>query len=153
MRSSLRMGAAVALVAVLAPAPALADGTYHSAHILLHPAAGTPAGGSGFVQNAHANGPNVYAHEQYQLRHAAPGTTYQVTLHVSVGDPTCGGTPVELPTARLSTNAAGNAAGSAVFTPADAGPLPKNVPHGIIWTMSAGAGKTYTSDCETVVLD
>ncbi len=153
MRRSLLAGAVVTLVAVLAPAPALADGTYHSAHIVLSPMTGT-SGGSGFVENAHANGPNVYAHEQYQLRHAAPGTTYQVVLHVYVADPTCqGAADLDLPTVQLTTNTAGNAAGSMVFKPSDAAGLPKNVPHGIIWTMSAGAGKTYTSGCETVVLD
>lgn len=153
MRRSLLVGTAVALGVALAPAPALADGTYHSAHIVLSPITGT-TGGSGFVENAHANGPNVYAHEQYQLRQATPGATYQVTLHIYVADPTCqGAADLALPTAQLTTNAAGNAAGSAVFTPADAAGLPKNVPHGIVWTMTAANGTGYTSGCETVVLD
>ncbi len=153
MRRSLLVGTAVALSAALAPAPALADSTYHSAHIVLHPAAGTSSG-SGFVQNAHANGPNVYAHEQYQLRHASPGATYQVTLHIYVGDTGCQGTAdLDLPTVQLTTNAAGNASGSMVFAPADAEGLPKGVPHGIVWTMNAADGTGYTSGCETVVLD
>jgi hypothetical protein len=152
MRKSLLVGVIVALAVLLGHGPALADSTYHSAHVLLHPTADTP-GGSGFVQNIHANGPNVYAHEQYQLRHAAPGTTYQVTLHIYVADPTCSSVALDLPAATLTTNAAGNAAGSAVFTPEDAAGLPKNVPHGIVWTVSAGPGMSYTSGCETVVLD
>ena len=153
MRRSQLVGTAAALGVALAPAPALADATYHSAHIVLSPIAGTP-GGSGFVQNAHANGPNVYAHEQYQLRHASPGATYQVTLHIYVADTGCeGAADLALPTAQLTTNPAGNAAGSAVFTPTDAAGLPKNVPHGIIWTMTAADGTGYTSGCETVVLD
>ena len=152
MRKSLLVGVIVTLAVPLGHGPALADSTYHSTHVLLHPTADTP-GGSGFVQNAHANGPNVYAHEQYRLRHAVPGATYQVTLHVHVGDPTCANAAFDLPTAALTTNAAGNAAGSAVFTPEDAAGLPKNVPHGIVWTMSAGPGMSYTSGCETVVLD
>ncbi len=152
MRSSLLVAALVTLAAVSA-APAMADGTYHSAHIELSPVTGT-SGGSGFVQNAHANGPNVYAHEQYQLRHATPGTTYQVTLHVYLGDTSCqGAADAELPTAQLTTNVAGNAAGSKVFTPVDAAGLPKNVPHGIVWTMTGDDGTSYTSGCETVVLD
>jgi hypothetical protein len=153
MRRSLLVGTVVALGVALAPAPALADGTYHSAHIVLSPITGTTAG-SGFVENAHANGPNVYAHEQYQLRHASPGVTYQVTLHIFMADPTCqGAADLALPTAQLMTNAAGNAAGSAVFTPTDAAGLPKNVAHGIVWTMTATNGTGYTSGCETVVLD
>jgi hypothetical protein len=151
-RSLLLVTVAVMCATTLSPTGAAADATYHSAHIVLLPDAGTQ-GGSGFVENAHANGPNVYAHEQYQLRDAAPGTSYQVALHVYVGDPGCGVAALDLPTAVLVTNAAGNAAGYAVFTPADAAGLPKGVPHGIVWTMSAGPGAGYTSSCETVVLD
>ena len=40
-----------------------------------------------------------------------------------------------------------------VFAPVDAAGLPTNVPHGIVWTMSADDGTSYTSGCETVVLD
>ena len=152
MPRSLMVAVAIMLTAVLSPSDAAADATYHSAHILLTPDAGTE-GGTGFVENAHANGPNVYAHEQYQLRGAAPGTAFQVELHVYVLDPACASTPVDLPTVVLLTNAAGNAAGSAVFTPADAAGLPKDVPHGIVWTMTAGNGDVYSSGCETVVLD
>ena len=155
MRRSVLVAALVSLGAALTPAAALADATYHSAHITLSPADGT-VGGSGFVENAHANGPRVYAHEQYMLRGAAPFTEYQVTLHVYVNDPTCEpapGLPVELPVEVLTTNAAGNAAGKHVFTPADASGLPKQVPHGIVWTMVAGPGAAYASGCEVVVLD
>ena len=151
MRKSLLFAALVTMGAALSPTSAVADATYHSAHVALLPTAGTN-GGSGFVENAHANGPNIYAHEQYQLQHATPGTSYQVTLHISVLDPTCSSAATDLPTAVLTTNAAGNAAGSAVFTPADTAGLPKGS-HGIIWTMSAGPGMSYTSGCETVVLD
>lgn len=153
MRRLFGVGSSLAALLAVSAAPAVADATYHSAHILLTPTAGTSEG-SGFVQNAHANGPNVYAHEQYQLRHADPGQSYQVTLHVYVGDPSCTGTAdLDLATAVLTTNAAGNGSGSAVFTPTDAAGLPKNVPHGIIWTMTAGPTRSYSSGCETVVLD
>ena len=152
MRRTLLIAVAIVVAAALSSTGAAADATYHSAHIVLLPDAGTQ-GGTGFVENAHANGPNVYAHEQYQLRHAAPGTSFQVALHVYVGDPACGDAAIDLPSAVLRTNAAGNAAGSAVFTPADAAGLPKGVPHGIVWTMTAESGVGYTSGCETVVLD
>jgi hypothetical protein len=152
MRKTLLAAALVTVGAALWPTSAFADATYHSAHIALLPTADTK-GGSGFVENVHANGPNVYAHEQYQLRHAAPGASYQVTLHIYVGDPACKGAALNVPSAVLMTNTAGNAAGSKVFTPADAAGLPKGVPHGIIWTVSAGPGRSYASGCETVVLD
>lgn len=152
MRKSLLVAAVVTMGAALWPTSASADATYHSTHIALLPTAGT-TGGSGFVENIHPDGPNVYAHEQYVLRHAAPGTSYQVTLHIDVGDPTCRSASVDLPSAVLRTNTAGNAAGSKVFTPADAAGLPKGVPHGIVWTVSAGQGRSYASGCERVVLD
>ena len=46
------------------------------------------------VVNAHANGPNVYAHEIYTLRHAVPGT-YQVVLNIEATSLSCGGAPIE----------------------------------------------------------
>lgn len=159
MRRSALIATLVLMGAVLLPGVARADGTYHSPPIVLLPVQGT-VGGHGQVENAHANGPIVYAHEQYGLRGAEPATGYQVTLHVylgtsGLGDPTCSpaSEPVDLETALLTTNAAGNAAGKAVFSPAQAAGLPKNSPLGIVWTMSAGAGMTYESGCETVVLD
>lgn len=153
MRKSASIAAFVLMSVVLLPGVAGADGTYHSPRILLPPVQGT-VGGQGQVENAHANGPAVYAHEQYQLRGAAPGTAYEVTLTIYVENPTCSGAAsFSLPSATLTTNAAGNAAGDHVFRPADAAGLPKNVPHGIVWTMSAGTGMTYQSGCEVVVLD
>ncbi len=137
----------------MSPIAATADATYHSTHITLSPTLGT-SGGSGFVENAHANGPNVYAHEQYHLQHAAADTAYTVTLHIYGSDTTCSAlSPVDLDAAVLTTNSAGNASGKHVFTPEDAAVLPKGVPLGVIWTMSAGPGKTYTSSCQTIVLD
>lgn len=152
MRRSALVAALVVAGAVLAPAGAVADGTYSSPPIILEPVDGT-SGGHGQVENVHANGPVVYAHEQYQLRGARPGTSYLVTLRIYVGDPSCATTPAVLTAATLTTNGAGNAAGKRVFTPDEAAGLPKNVPHGIVWTMSAGAGATYRSGCEAVVLD
>src|SRR4029453_3553390 len=47
-------------------APADCDSNYPPAHIALAPVGSAPLT-SGFVENIHANGPNVYAHEIYQL--------------------------------------------------------------------------------------
>ena len=151
MRRTCLVAAIVLLGAVLAPATASADGTYHSAPIRLAPV-DPAAGGAGQVENAHANGPTVYAHEQYQLRGAAPLTSYQVSLQVFVGDPTCAGAPdAVLQPESLTTNIAGNAAGNHVFTPVDAQGLAGT--HGIIWSMTPASGSAYASGCETVVLD
>ena len=75
---------------------------------------------SGYVENIHADGPNVYAHEQYVLNGADPGATLQVVLMIFPLDTTCSSTPIVIPTASMTTNAAGNGAAHHVFTPADA---------------------------------
>ncbi|QNN51808.1 hypothetical protein [Nocardioides mesophilus] len=138
---------------VMSPVAASADATYHSTHIVLSPSPGT-SGGSGFVENIHANGPNIFAHEQYHLQHATADTSYTVTLHIYGPDTTCSAAlPQDVEAATLTTNAAGNASGRHVFSPQDAAVLPKGVPLGVIWTMSAGADQTYTSSCQTIILD
>ena len=70
--------AAVAAIAgALAPLAA-ADAVYHTQHLALNPVGGAPLH-RGFVQNAKAEGPRVYAHELFTLNGAAPNTTYTVT--------------------------------------------------------------------------
>lgn len=155
MRPTVVLAAVLAAAAVMSPVVATADATYHSTHITLSPTPSTTSGGSGFVENAHANGPNVYAHEQYHLQHATADTSYTVTLHIYGTDTTCAPTSLltDLNSATLTTNAAGNASGAHVFTPEDAAALPKHVPLGVIWTMSAGTGNSYASGCQTIILD
>jgi hypothetical protein len=149
---------AVALTAGLfagAVAPgsvARADDVYHSAHMALL-RVGTEPLRSGFVENIHANGPAVFAHEIYVLNGAEPGTTYQVTLKVFVHDTTCTSSPALIPTAAFTTNDAGNGQGQAVFQPADVPPELRNATHGIIWIISDSSGVEFASGCEVVTLD
>jgi hypothetical protein len=144
--------AAAVLSVVLTVAPALADAVYHSSHIELLPTGDTPLR-SGFVENIHVNGPNVFAREIYVLNGAQPETTYQVTLNVFVLDPSCTGDPVVVPTAAITTNATGNGQGEAVFRPADVPAVLRNATHGIIWTVSDASGVVFSSGCEVVTLD
>ncbi len=66
--SRLLLAAAFATTAVAVATPlAAADAVYHSQHIALNPIGGAPLR-SGFVENIHADGPQVYAHELYVLR-------------------------------------------------------------------------------------
>jgi hypothetical protein len=101
------------------------------------------------VVNAHANGPNVYAHEIYTLRHVAPGT-YHVVLNIYATSLSCGGAPIEIETAQISTNAAGNGRADAKFTPEDAGGL-RGSTVSVRWTVSGPA--TYATQCTVVTLD
>jgi hypothetical protein len=159
MRSRFAIAASVAALtlglaaAAALPGPAArADQVYHSAHIALHPVGGEPLR-SGFVENVHANGPIVFAHEIYVLNGAEPATAYQVTLNIFVRDPTCTSSPVLLPTAAITTNAAGNGRGDAVFRPSDVPAPLRHATHGIIWTVSDSAGVEFSSGCEVVTLD
>jgi hypothetical protein len=148
------VAAAAVLSVGLTVAPALADAVYHSSHIQLRPTGATPLR-SGFVENIHANGPNVFAHEIYVLNGAQPSTTYQVTLNIFAFDPSCTGAPTAVvETATITTNAAGNGRGEAVFRPADVPAVLRNGTHGIIWTVSDASGVVvFSSGCELVTLD
>jgi hypothetical protein len=150
MRATLALGA-VALA--LAPT-ALADAVYHSAHIALTPVGVSPLPlRSGFVENIHPNGPNVFAHEEYVLNGAVPNTTYTVTIHIAgSADTTCAAPFVNLDTATLTTNAAGNGSASKVFTPADVGGLANSTIHAY-WTVSSGDTVAYATSCQTITLD
>jgi hypothetical protein len=127
---------------------ASADQAYHTERLALH-AVSSGAPGGGMVVNAHANGPNVYAHEIYVLNGAAPGT-YQVTLHIFPTSLNCTGGSVLIPTATLSTNAHGNGQADAKFTPEDAAAL-RGLTLSAFWTISGPA--TYATDCTVITLD
>jgi hypothetical protein len=146
--------AAVALsVGLIVPA-ALADEVYHSSHIALFPTGDTPLR-SGFVENIHVNGPNIFAHEIYVLNGAQPEATYQVALNVFAFDPTCTGTAAAVvPTASITTNVAGNGRADAVLRPSDVPAVLRNATHGVIWTISDASGAIiFSSGCEVVTLD
>jgi len=143
--------AALCAVTVLYAGPASGDGVYRSSHIALNPVGGASLR-NGFVENIHANGPIVYAHEQYVLNGAAANTTYQVVLMVFPGDPSCSSSPLSIPVTTVQTNAAGNGTGSHVFTPADADGL-RGTTVGGMWTVSAGGSPDYQTGCETIILD
>jgi hypothetical protein len=58
-----------------------------------------------------------------------------------------------VPTAAITTNAAGNGQGGAVFRPADVPAVLRNATHGIIWTVSDASGVVFSSGCERVSID
>src|SRR5205823_12191308 len=95
------------LVAMAGAVSASADAVYHSEHLALSPVGNAPLR-SGFVENIHADGPNVYAHEQYAPNGAAPSSSYQVVLMIFPTYTTCSisSTSIDIPTAAIATNAA-----------------------------------------------
>jgi len=127
-------------------ATAVADRVYHTERLELTGVGGAPGGG--MVVNVHANGPNVYAHEIYVLRHAVPGM-YQIVLTVFPSQD-CTGTSMPIPTAMIETNATGNGRADVKFTPEDVAPF-RGTTVSIIWTATGPA--TYVTDCTAVTLD
>jgi hypothetical protein len=142
------------VVASLWVSPAGADATFHTAHFALSPIGSAPLS-SGFVQNIHANGPNIFAREMYQLNQAEPNTSYQVVISIWTSNTSCSGsTTLRFPTAALATNAAGNGLADHVFTPED---VTRAGLHGLtvsaVWTLFNGTTAAYATDCEVVSLD
>jgi hypothetical protein len=137
---------------LLCASAAHADQVYHSHHYALISVEGAPLR-SGFVENIHANGPNVYAHENYVLNGAAPNTSYQVVLSVWASNTTCSGDPAaQIPAAVVETSPAGNGKAQHVFTPEDAAGLRGHTVSGT-WVLWAGGSPAYATGCEVITLD
>jgi hypothetical protein len=131
---------------------AAADAAYHTERLALEPVDDAPLR-SGFVVNIHANGPNVYAHENYQLNGAAANTTYGVYLNIFVGNTSCEGAPdLVLNTAALVTNPAGNGAAYSVITPEMAEPI-RGLTISAYWQVWNEAVVDYQTGCTVVTLD
>lgn len=139
--------AATAVLAATFLGTAAADRVYHTERLELSGVGGAPGGG--MVVNTHPNGPNVYAHEIYTLRHAVPGT-YRVFLNVFPTSLTCTGPSAAIHTATITTNATGNGWADVKFTPGDVGAL-RGMTFSISWTVAGPA--TYVTACTVVTLD
>jgi hypothetical protein len=145
------LAVAVSLVVfalALAVSPALADGVYHSQHVALAPVDDFPLR-SGFVENIHANGPKIYAHENYVLNGAAPNTTYDVFLLAHI-DPLCEIPILALNTASLTTNVAGNGKAQVVLSPEQ---VPPPTTLYLRWELRSAGVPVYRTECSMVVLD
>jgi hypothetical protein len=153
MRCLLVTLAVAGIAAIAGSANVSADAVYHSEHLALMPVGGAPLR-SGFVENIHADGPNVYAHEQYVLIGAAANSSYQVVLMVFPTDTTCSSTSssIPIPTATITTNPAGNGNAFHVFTPADADGL-RGLTVGGMWVVMSGSTVAYETSCTTIHLD
>ena len=155
MPSSLRVSAIVAVAALVTSlvlaVPASADQAFHTQRIPLSAVAGAPLQ-SGAVIDVHAQGPTIYAQERYVLVGAEAQTTYQVTLLV-YSDPGCTALLFPVPTATMTTNAAGNAHGKATFYPQDVQGLARTTYY-VVWQVSVqGGAVAYRTGCVPVVLD
>jgi hypothetical protein len=146
------MGVVLVLTLLLCGSAAHADQTYHSHHYALSPL-GDASLRSGFVENIHPNGPNVFAHENYLLNGAEANTSYQVMLSIWTTNTSCSGDPTAaFPTAIVETNSAGNGKAQHVFTPEDAEGL-RGLTLGGMWVLWAGDSPVFASGCEVITLD
>src|SRR5215210_3852124 len=146
-----QIGAALAVVLGALAAfvgQASADAVYHSQHIPLDVVEGAPLR-SGFVENIHPNGPQVFAHEVYVLNGASPDTAYQVTLLVYADDPTCSTEPVAggIDTAVLTTNGKGNGRADAFLAPEDIPAFLRDGTHGVAWELTTDSTLVYRTGC------
>jgi hypothetical protein len=151
MRRALTVAVIASMLIGLLAVDAAADRVYHSEQIALAPVGGSPLR-TGFVENIHANGPQIFAMERYVLNGAAPNTTYDVALHISVADPTCSSVDAVLPTATVTTGPVGNGVGMVTLPPSAADGLHGLTIH-IVWVVSAGGSSAYETACTAVTLD
>ena len=147
-----RVALLLGVCALLLPARAAADRVYHSEHLPLVAVGGAPLH-SGFVENVHPNGSQVYAHEIYSLKGAVPNTTYQVFLLAHLGDPGCdASTATNFGFTELTTNAAGNGTADR-FIPSVPEAI-RNQTHGVRWEVRTTSGTlVYETACTNVTLD
>ena len=138
--------------ALVSAQSAAADAVYHSEHMRLSPLGGAPLQ-SGFVQNIHPNGPNVYARERYVLNGATANERYEVRLLVHLFDPTCSSTPVVFKATALETNASGNGSAQLVLRPEDVPGAVRNATHGVHWEVWRDGTLAYKTACTSVTLD
>jgi hypothetical protein len=147
-------GVAAAVGALLLPGFAAADRVYHSEHMPLVAVGGAPLR-SGFVENIHANGPQIYAHEIYALKGAVANATYHVFLLVHLGDPGCdASTATDFGSTELVTNAAGNGTADRFIATATVPAGIRNQTHGVRWEVRTPSGTlVYETACTNVTLD
>jgi hypothetical protein len=106
------------------------------------------------VENVHANGPTIYAHEIYVLNGAVPNAALEVHLLAYVSDPSCSVPLTDFGSVPLQTNGAGNGRADRFFRPADVPPTIRGATHGIRWEVTTSDGTVlYETGCNAVTLD
>lgn len=134
---------------------ASADDVYRSDHIDFHPVGNQPLR-SGFVENIHSDGPQLYAIERYVLNGAAPNTLYYIKPLLYLVDAGCTEGLVPFPIENsISTNGAGNGTTLVTIPPEVAAGLDGLTINGR-WQLLVGAPDgpvAYESDCAVIVLD
>ena len=140
-----------AAMAMAAATPALADSVYPSQHIPLASVDGAPLA-TGFVENIHVNGPQIFALERYVLVGASPTTEYQVTIKI-YGDPDATMSLGALPTVAFRTNVVGNGVGRFTLPLSGVDQGLHGLTLYLVWELSTGGAVAYQTPVSMVVLD
>ena len=120
----------------------------------LVPVAGEPLE-SGFVENIHPEGPQVYARHIYVLNGARSNESYDAFISIWTTNVACTGAPTfVLPVAVLQTNGTGNGRADVVHTPEQLDELGiRGLTIGGEVTFRRGGSLAYTTGCHVVELD
>lgn len=132
-----------------------ADGVYHSDHVEYYPVGAQPLR-SGFVQNIHPNGPQLYAVERHALNGASPNTTYFIKPLIYLPASDCAGEPIPFPVEfSFTTNGVGNGTTLTTLPPEAAAGL-AGFTINVRWQLVVGAADgpvAYETECAVIVLD
>jgi len=119
----------------------------------------TPIGGeplkSGFVENIHPNGQEIYARHVYVLNGARSDESYEVFISIWPTNTECtGAATFVLPVAVLQTNGTGNGSADVVHTPEQLDALGiRGLTIGGEVTFVRGGSLAYATGCRVVDLD
>lgn len=144
-----------ALILVMMISVASADGVYHSEHAAYHPVGDQPLQ-SGFVENIHPNGPQMYAIERHVLNGASPNTEYYMRPLIYLDNANCSTGLIPFPVENsIVTNGVGNGTMLTTLPPeaaAGLGGLTINVRWQLLLGSPDGAVQ-YETDCAVITLD
>jgi hypothetical protein len=140
--------AAVSIVALASAAPFPAE------RYPLVPVGGEPLK-SGFVENIHPEGSQIYARHVYVLNGARSDESYQAVISIWTSNVACSGAPaIVLPVAVLQTNGVGNGRADVVHTPEQLDALGiRGLTIGGEVTFLRGGSLAYAAGCQVVELD
>lgn len=132
-----------------------ADGVYHSDHVEYYPVGVQPLR-SGFVQNIHPNGPQLYAVERHALNGASPNTEYFIKPLIYLPASDCTEEPIPFPVEfSISTNGVGNGTTLTTLPPEAAAGL-AGLTINVRWQLLEGAPDgpvAYETECAIITLD
>lgn len=145
----------VTMILTVMVSAASADQVYQSQHIDFNPVGNQPLQ-SGFVENIHTNGPQLYAVERYVLNGASPNMDFYIRPLVYLVDAGCTDGQIPFPIENsITTNAVGNGTTLVTLPPEAAAGL-AGLTINVRWQLLVGSADgpvAYETDCAVITLD